>query len=89
MKNRTRVLFLATALVALAVCGGVAFAQPGPTPTPAPSPLSTMTMAVLIINIVVGFTLLSDSEIAGNSTGNPPACNTPRFTSSTRVLKCA
>ncbi len=55
MKNRTRVLFLATAFVALAVCGGVAFAQPGPTPTPAPSPLSTMTMAVLIINIVVGF----------------------------------
>ena len=39
--------------------------------------------------MVVGFTMTSESEIAGSSIGNPPACNTPRFTSSTRVLKWA
>ena len=39
--------------------------------------------------MVVGFTVLSVSEIAGSSTGKPPACSTPRFTSSTRCLKCA
>ena len=30
-----------------------------------------------------------DSDIAGSSTGKPPACQTPRLTSSTRCLKCA
>ena len=39
--------------------------------------------------MVVGLTMTSDSEIAGNSKGKPPACNTPRLTSSTRVLKWA
>ena len=39
--------------------------------------------------MVVGFTNGSESEIAGSSTGKPPACSTPRFTSSTRSLKCA
>ena len=39
--------------------------------------------------MVVGLTELSDSEIAGSSTGKPPASSTPRFTSSTRCLKCA
>src|SRR3954467_15839131 len=34
--------------------------------------------------MVVGFTITSASDIAGNSTGNPPACRTPRFTSSAR-----
>ena len=38
--------------------------------------------------MVVGFSRLSDSDSAGSSMGNPPACSTPRFTSSTRVLKC-
>ena len=37
--------------------------------------------------MVVGFTRLSDSEIAGSSTGKPPACQTPRFTSSARVRR--
>ena len=37
--------------------------------------------------MVVGLTYCSASEMAGNSNGNPPACNTPRFTSSTRCLK--
>ena len=39
-------------------------------------------------NIVVGFWNGSDNDIAGISTGNPPADHTPRFTSSTRCLKC-
>ncbi len=39
--------------------------------------------------MVVGFTVLSESEIAGSSTGKPPACRMPRLTSSTRVLKWA
>ena len=38
---------------------------------------------------VVGFCNGSASDIAGISTGKPPACQTPRFTSSTRCLKCA
>ena len=37
--------------------------------------------------MVVGFWNGSDSDIAGISTGKPPACHTPRFTSSTRCLK--
>jgi hypothetical protein len=37
--------------------------------------------------MVVGLTKLSDSEIAGSSSGKPPACSTPRLTSSTRCLK--
>ena len=36
---------------------------------------------------MVGFWNGSDSDIAGSSTGNPPADQTPRFTSSTRCLK--
>ncbi len=38
--------------------------------------------------MVVGFCITSASDIAGISTGKPPACHTPRFTSSTRCLKC-
>ena len=37
--------------------------------------------------MVVGLTSDSDSEIAGSSIGKPPACSTPRLTSSTRCLK--
>ena len=36
----------------------------------------------------LGFWKGSASEIAGISSGKPPACQTPRFTSSTRCLKC-
>jgi len=39
--------------------------------------------------MVEGFWNGSDSVIAGISTGNPPACHTPRFTSSARARKCA
>ena len=38
--------------------------------------------------MVVGFWNGSDSEIAGISTGKPPACHTPRLTSSARWRKC-
>ncbi len=37
--------------------------------------------------MVVGFWNGSASEIAGISTGKPPACQTPRFTSSARCRK--
>jgi hypothetical protein len=36
-----------------------------------------------------GLTKVSDRDIAGNSSGNPPACSTPRFTLSARARKCA
>ncbi len=39
--------------------------------------------------MVVGLTKLSETEIAGSSTGKPPAIRIPRFTSSTRCLKWA
>ncbi len=38
--------------------------------------------------IVVGFCIGSASAIAGISNGKPPACQTPRFTSSARWRKC-
>ncbi|MNV87094.1 hypothetical protein D3C71_1811870 [compost metagenome] len=37
--------------------------------------------------MVVGLTKASASEMAGNSMGKPPACSTPRLTSSTRWRK--
>ena len=38
--------------------------------------------------MVVGFISVSPSESAGISNGKPPACHTPRFTSSARMRKC-
>ncbi len=38
--------------------------------------------------MVDGLTKGSESDIAGSSTGKPPACHTPRLTSSARCLKC-
>jgi hypothetical protein len=37
--------------------------------------------------MVVGLTKFSASDMAGSSIGKPPACQTPRFTSSTRARK--
>ncbi len=37
--------------------------------------------------MVVGFCMVSASAMAGISKGKPPACHTPRFTSSARCLK--
>ena len=39
-------------------------------------------------SIVVGFWNGSASDSAGISTGKPPACQMPRFTSSARWRKC-
>ena len=39
-------------------------------------------------SIVVGFMLYSPNDITGNSIGNPPACQTPRFTDSARSRRC-
>jgi hypothetical protein len=38
--------------------------------------------------MVVGFCMVSASAIAGISSGKPPACQMPRFTSSARWRKC-
>ena len=40
-------------------------------------------------SIVVGFIRTSPSEIVGNSSGNPPADHTPRFTASATWRRCA
>jgi hypothetical protein len=39
--------------------------------------------------MVEGLTNGSASDIAGNSMGKPPACSTPRLTSSARARRCA
>ncbi len=39
--------------------------------------------------MVVGFMNISPSEIVGNSSGTPPAAQTPRFTASATVRRCA
>ena len=38
--------------------------------------------------MVVGFMKVSASDIAGSSSGKPPACSTPRFTFSARARRC-
>ena len=38
--------------------------------------------------MVVGFMYVSPSDSTGISRGKPPACHTPRFTSSARVRRC-
>jgi hypothetical protein len=40
-------------------------------------------------SMVVGFIRISPSEITGNSSGNPPALHTPRFTASATCRRCA
>src|SRR4030095_3012357 len=51
---------------------------------------SSTSMAMRLRNImVVGFIRTSPSEIVGNSSGNPPAESTPRFTASATPRRCA
>ena len=51
---------------------------------------SSVSMArKLRYSMVVGLTNGSASEMAGSSSGNPPACSTPRFTSSARARRWA
>jgi hypothetical protein len=40
-------------------------------------------------SMVLGFTNVSASDMAGSSMGNPPACSTPRLTFSARERRCA
>ena len=40
-------------------------------------------------SIVVGFIIVSPSEMVGNSSGRPPASQTPRFTCSATIRRCA
>src|SRR5215471_19048300 len=72
---------------------GVVLSQPHNNTTPsigfARIDSSTSMLARLRYNIAVGFINVSPKDITGNSTGNPPASYTPRFTHSARSLKCA
>ncbi|MNU95702.1 hypothetical protein D3C71_857240 [compost metagenome] len=79
------------ALMAPMMRPGVVLSQPPMSTAPSTGWLrssSSVSMArKLRYSMVVGFTKDSDTEMAGSSTGKPPAWNTPRFTSSTRCLK--
>ena len=50
---------------------------------------STSMLARLRVNMAVGRRFDSPFEKTGNSTGNPPASNTPRLTCSAILRKCA
>ena len=72
---------------------GVVLSQPPISTAPSTGWLrssSSVSMArKLRYSMVVGLTRDSLSEMAGSSREKPPACSTPRFTSSRRCLKCA
>jgi hypothetical protein len=78
-------------LVAPMTSAGVVLSQPPMSTAPSAGyerSSSSVSMARKLRYImVVGFCITSASDIAGISTGKPPACHTPRFTSSTRCLK--
>ena len=71
---------------------GVVLSQPPISTAPSTgyerSSSSVSSASRLRYSIVVGFWNTSASAIAGISSGNPPACSTPRLTSSARCLKC-
>src|SRR5947209_20076051 len=72
---------------------GVVLSQPHMRTTPsiglARIDSSTSMLARLRNSIAVGRMMASPSEVTGNSTGKPPACQTPRFTCSASSRKCA
>src|SRR5687768_14308846 len=72
---------------------GVVLSQPHIKTTPSTGfariDSSTSILARLRYNMAVGFIKVSPSDITGNSTGNPPASETPRFTDSASSRKCA
>ena len=65
---------------------GVVLSQPMSSTTPSMGlprmDSSTSMLARLRNNIAVGLSWVSPSDITGNSSGNPPASYTPRFTNS-------
>ena len=79
-------------LVAPSSRPGVVLSQPPISTAPSigwlRSSSSVSIASMLRYIIVVGLTKLSLTDSAGSSTGKPPAISTPRFTSSTRLLKC-
>ena len=70
---------------------GVVLSQPMSSTTPSIGlpriDSSTSMLARLRNNIAVGFSCVSPSDITGNSSGNPPASSTPRFTNSASSRK--
>src|SRR5215212_7245285 len=70
---------------------GVVLSQPQSSTTPsigfARIDSSTSMLARFRYNIAVGRTLVSPSDITGNSNGTPPASHTPRFTCSASSRK--
>jgi hypothetical protein len=80
-------------LVAPSSSPGVVLSQPPISTAPSTgwerSSSSVSIASMLRYIMVVGLTKLSDTDSAGSSTGKPPAIRMPRFTSSTRCLKCA
>jgi hypothetical protein len=67
-------------------CAGVVLSQPDSSTTPSSGlaliDSSTSIAMRLRKSMVVGRISGSPNDIVGNSTGNPPACQTPRFTAS-------
>ena len=72
---------------------GVVLSQPHRSTTPssglARSDSSTSIDMRLRQSIVVGFIIASPSDIVGNSSGSPPASQTPRLTCSATIRRCA
>ena len=82
-----------SALAAPISCAGVVLSQPHSSTTPSRGLArmdSSTSMAIrLRYSMVVGRMNISPSEMVGNSSGNPPAAHTPRFTASATVRRCA
>src|SRR3954451_19489770 len=80
------------ALAAPIISAGTVLSQPPSSTTPsagyARNASSASIASRLRYIIVLGFMNVSPSVSSGISMGKPPACHTPRFTSSARSLKC-
>src|SRR5262245_9397299 len=82
-----------SALAAPISMAGVVLSQPERSTTPSKGRLRMHSSTSIDIRFrksnVVGFMRGSESEITGNSSGNPPARQTPRLTCSATDLRCA
>ena len=81
-----------SALAAPISCAGVVLSQPHSSTTPSSGLAridSSTSIAIRLRNsMVVGRMNISPSEMVGNSSGNPPAAHTPRFTASATSRRC-
>ena len=79
------------ALAAPISIAGVVLSHPDNNTTPsiglARIDSSTSILIKFLYNIEVGFIWYSPSDMTGNSNGNPPACQIPRFTDSANCLR--